>query len=118
MSSAFGDFNRKLIEDLRANKGKATSGPFLGSDVLILTSKGAKTGVARENPLVYSRRGDEYVIVASKGGAPSHPSWYHNLLAHPEVTVEVGGKKIKVRAHVAGDDEYEGLYKNHADQYS
>ena len=87
--SSFHDFNRNLIDDLRAHGGKATSGPFLGRDVLILTTKGAKSGEKRENPLVYTRRGDHYVIVASKGGAPTHPSWYHNLLEHPDVTVHL-----------------------------
>jgi deazaflavin-dependent oxidoreductase (nitroreductase family) len=113
--SSFHDFNRNLIADLRAHGGKATSGPFHGRDVLILTTKGAKSGEARENPVVYTRRGEHYVIVASKGGAPTHPSWYHNLLKHPDVTVEVLGEKFKARAHVADDDEYETLYQRHAD---
>ncbi len=112
--SSFGDFNRNLIVDMRAHGGKATSGPFLGRDVLILTTKGAKSGEVRENPLVYTREGDHYVIVASKGGAPTHPSWYHNLVAHPEVTVEVLGKRFKAHARVPGGDEYERLYQQHA----
>src|ERR1700719_4062655 len=78
------------IADLRTNHGKATSGPFMGRDVLILTTKGARSGETRETPLVYTRDGNHYVIVASKGGAPTHPNWYHNLRKHPEVTVEVG----------------------------
>jgi len=109
--SSYGDFNKNL----RAHGGKATSGPFHGRDVLILTTKGAKSGEIRENPVVFTRRGDHYVIVASKGGAPTHPSWYHNLLKHPEVTVEVLGEKFKVRAQVADDEEYETLYQRHAD---
>src|SRR5438552_7382863 len=84
MSSSFLDFNRNLIKDLRANGGKATSGPFKGRDVLILTTRGAKSASERENPLVYTRDGDHYVVVASKGGAPMHPSWFHNLVKHPE----------------------------------
>lgn len=114
MSTSLGDFNKGLIEDLRANGGKATSGPFKGRDVLILTTRGAKSSVARENPLVYSRDGNHYVIVASKGGAPTHPSWFHNIVAHPEVTVEVGGEKFKARAHVPDGEEYERLYNQHA----
>ncbi len=89
--SSFADFNRDLITDLRAHQGKATGGPFMGRDVLILTTKGAKSGEIRETPLVYTRDGDKYVIVASKGGAPTNPAWYHNLRTHPEVTIEVGG---------------------------
>jgi deazaflavin-dependent oxidoreductase (nitroreductase family) len=112
--SSFGDFNRDLIADMRAHGGKPTSGPFLGRDVLILSTKGAKSGETRENPLVYTRDGDHYVIVASKGGAPTHPSWYHNLLKHPDVTVEVLGKTFKAHAHVPKGDEYERLYQQHA----
>ncbi len=113
--SSFADFNRNLIADMRAHGGKPTSGPFLGRDVLILTTKGAKSGVQRENPLVYTRDGEHYVIVASKGGAPTHPAWYHNLVAHPDVAAEVLGHKFGARAHVAGGDEYERLYQQHAD---
>jgi len=112
--SSFGDFNRNLIEDLRAHHGKATSGPFAGRDVLILTTKGAKSGEIRETPLVYTRDGDHYVIVASKGGAPTHPSWFHNLQKHPEVTLEVGDEKFKARAKAMDGDDYERLYQNHA----
>jgi deazaflavin-dependent oxidoreductase (nitroreductase family) len=114
MSTSFQEFNRTLIQDVRAN-GKATSGPFEGRHVLVLTTKGAKSGEVRENPLVYTRDGDDYVIVASKGGAPTHPAWYHNLVKHPEVTVETGKEQFKARAHIASDDEYERLYTNHAD---
>jgi deazaflavin-dependent oxidoreductase (nitroreductase family) len=113
MGTSFQDFNRNLIQDLRAN-GKPTSGPFQGRDVLILTTKGAKSKEVRENPVVYTRDGDHYVIVASKSGAPTHPAWYHNLVTHPEVTVEVNGEKFKARAHVPEGDEYERLYQQHA----
>jgi deazaflavin-dependent oxidoreductase (nitroreductase family) len=113
MSTSYQDFNRNLIKDLRAN-GRATSGPFMGRDVLILTTKGAKTNVVRENPMVYTRDGDYYVVVASKGGAPTHPAWYHNLVTHPEVKVEVNGEKFSARAHVPQGDEYERLYQQHA----
>ena len=114
MSTSYQDFNRNLINDLRTN-GKPTSGPFLGRNVLILTTQGAKSGEVRETPLVYTRDGDHYVIVASKGGAPTHPAWYHNLAKHPEVTIEVGKDKFKARAHVAQGDEHERLYTHHAD---
>ena len=114
MSSTYQDFNRTLIQHLRANGGKSPPGPFEGRDLVILTTKGAKSGAVRESPVVYSRDGDNYVIVASKGGSPTNPSWYHNLLAHPEITVEIGGQKFKAHARVAGDDEYERLYQNHA----
>lgn len=112
---SFEDFNRALIKDLRAHGGKATSGPFEGRDVLILTTKGAKSGKARENPLAYTRDGDNLVVVGSKGGAPTHPSWYHNLVTHPDVTVEADGEKFEARAHVPQGEEYERLYTQHAD---
>lgn len=115
MSSSFHDFNRNLIKDLREHGGKATQGPFRGRDVLILTTRGAKSGETRENPLVYSRDDEHHVIVASKGGAPTHPSWYHNLQAHPVVTVEAEGEKFQARARVVDEADYERLYKQHAD---
>ena len=105
----------KLIKDVREH-GKALTGPFVGRNVLILTTKGAKSGEERTTPLVYSRDKGHHVIVASKGGAPSHPSWYHNLRTHPVVTVEAGRNKFAARAQVVGDEEYERLYKQHADE--
>ena len=115
MSSSFQDFNRSLIQDLRAHGGKPSGGPFKGRDVLILTTTGAKSGQVRENPLVFSRDGDRLVIIASKGGAPTHPAWFHNLVRHPDVTVEAGGERFRARAHVADGDDYERLYTRHAD---
>src|ERR1700716_1258684 len=100
MSGRWNDFNRALIADMRAHGGKATSGPFMGRDVLILTTRGAKSGEVREIPLVYTRDGDRYVIIASKGGAPTNPSWYHNLVTTPDVTLEILGEKFPARARV------------------
>jgi deazaflavin-dependent oxidoreductase (nitroreductase family) len=114
MSSSFRDFNHNLITDLRAHGGKATSGPFMGRDLLILTTKGAKSGQPRENPLAFSRDDGKYVVVASKGGAPTNPNWFHNLRTHPVVTVEVLGEKFDARAEVINTDDYERLYQNHA----
>ena len=111
MSNDFNEFNRNLIADLRANGGKPTSGPFLGRPVLILTTQGARSGEARENPLVYTRDGDRLVVIASKGGAPTHPAWYHNLRSNPEVVVEVLGDRFSARAESLDEgDEYERLY--------
>lgn len=112
--STYGDFNRNLVAELRANKGKAATGPFAGRDLLILTTKGAKSGEHRTTPLVYTRDGDRYVIIASKGGAPTHPHWFHNLKAHPEVTVEVEGEKFNAHAKIMDGDDYERLYHHHA----
>ena len=113
MNTSFQDFNRNLIKDLRAH-GKATSGPFEGREVLILTTKGAKSGDARENPLVYTRDGDHYVIVASKGGADTHPGWYRNLLANPQAMIEVDDETVPVVATEIKEVERRRLYDAHA----
>jgi deazaflavin-dependent oxidoreductase (nitroreductase family) len=110
VNTTYSDFNKNLIADLRANQGQATSGPFRGGSVLILTTTGAKSGETRENPLAYTRTGDDYVVIASKGGAPTHPAWFHNLVANPEVKVEVLGETIPVRARVAEGEEHQRLY--------
>jgi deazaflavin-dependent oxidoreductase (nitroreductase family) len=109
-TNRYNDFNRSLIEDLRANGGKATSGPFVGRPVLILSNTGARSGEVRETPLAYTRDGDNYVVIASKGGAPTHPSWFHNLVANPDARLEVLGDTIPVRARVAEGEEHDRLY--------
>jgi deazaflavin-dependent oxidoreductase (nitroreductase family) len=111
------DFNQTLIDDLRAHEGHPTSGPFVGRAVLILTTTGARTGELRETPLAYSRSGDDIVIVASMGGAPRNPSWYHNLVANPRVTVEVDGVRFDAVARVAGPEERRRLYDRHAQEH-
>jgi deazaflavin-dependent oxidoreductase (nitroreductase family) len=115
VSNDYNDFNRNLIADLRANGGKASGGPFKGGQILILTTKGAKSGEPREHPLAYSEDEGLHVVVASKGGAPTHPAWFHNLKKHPIVTVEVEGETFKAKAKVVEEDEeYERLYAQHA----
>jgi len=109
-------FNTDLIADMRAHDGQPTSGPFLGRPVLILTTVGAKTGQRRETPLAYTKDGERYVVIASMGGAPNNPAWYHNLAANPEVTVEVLGERFQARARVTEGDERGRLFRNQADQ--
>lgn len=108
------DFNSTLIDQIRATKGHLTEGPFAGRQVLILTTTGAKTGEKRESPLAYTRDGEDIVIVASKGGAPTNPAWYHNIVANPRVTVEVDGATFEADAKVAEGDERRRLYDQHA----
>jgi deazaflavin-dependent oxidoreductase (nitroreductase family) len=103
-------FNDDLIADFRAHGGKASGGPFLGRPLLLLTTVGARSGESRTVPLVYTRDGDRYVIIASKGGAPTHPAWYHNLLAHPAVKLEVGEETFQADASVAEGAERRKLY--------
>ena len=107
------EFNLKIIEEFRANGGE-TFGPFKGRPLLLLTTKGAKSGEERTTPLVYSRDGDRLVIIASMGGAPKHPAWYLNLVANPDVTVEVGTEKFGAKARVANGEERERLYAQQA----
>jgi deazaflavin-dependent oxidoreductase (nitroreductase family) len=107
--SGTNDWNAKIIEGFRANAGKV-GGHFEGATMLLLHTRGARTGRPRVNPLVYLPDGDRYVVFASKGGAPTHPNWYHNLLAHPDVTIEVGTETIPVRAVVIAGPERDGLY--------
>jgi deazaflavin-dependent oxidoreductase (nitroreductase family) len=109
-----GGWNDSIIEQFRANAGQMKTGPFAGRSLLLLTTKGAKSGEERTSPVVYSRDGDRFIIIASKGGAPTHPSWYHNLRAHPEVTVELGAEKFRARAKTADDSERRRLYDQHA----
>jgi deazaflavin-dependent oxidoreductase (nitroreductase family) len=83
---------------------------FEGSPMLILHTIGARTGNERVTPLVYQADGDWVVIFASKGGAPENPAWFHNLVAHPDVTVEIGTETVPVRARVAEGDERDRLW--------
>jgi len=101
-------FNRKVIEDFRANQGKLT-GPLAGRTLILLTTTGAKSGKERTAVLGFGKDGDRYVVIASNNGAPSHPAWYQNLLARPIATLEVGPDKFKVRARTAGPEEREKL---------
>ncbi|MEV4144650.1 nitroreductase family deazaflavin-dependent oxidoreductase [Amycolatopsis sp. NPDC049691] len=95
-------FNNQVVEEFRANNG-VVGGMFEGKNVLLLTTIGAKSGQERLSPLVYTRDGDRYVIAASMGGAPKNPAWFHNLVANPKVTVEVGGEKFEATATVIED---------------
>ncbi|TMK23437.1 MAG: nitroreductase family deazaflavin-dependent oxidoreductase [Actinobacteria bacterium] len=104
------DRNTKIVDEFRGNAGKV-GGPFEGRPMILLHHKGAKTGTERCNPLVYQDLGDRrYAIFASKGGAPTNPDWYHNLLANPEATVEIGTGTFRVVAHEAKGEERERIW--------
>lgn len=107
------DWNCKIIEEFHANKGKV-GGPFEGAPLLLLTTTGAKSGQQRTTPLVYMPDGDRMLIFASKAGAPTNPDWYHNLVAHPQVTVEVGTETLNVTAVVITGEERDRLYAKQA----
>jgi len=115
---SFSDYNRTVIDEIRANNGKLTSGWFANADLLILHTRGAKSGHERLAPVVYTRDGNRIVIVASKGGAPENPSWFTNLSANPDVTVEAGGETFQAHATVVADRaERDRLYAQHATRY-
>jgi deazaflavin-dependent oxidoreductase (nitroreductase family) len=107
------DFNQSVIDDFRANGGK-TSGPFADTPLMIMTTKGAKSGKDRVIPIVFTRDGDRLVIAASKAGAPTNPDWYWNVKANPEVTVELPGEKFQARATEVDRAERDRLYAAHA----
>src|ERR1700687_3385317 len=110
-TSDYDNYNQQIIQGFRANNGDLENRPLL-----LLTNTGARSGKTRVNPLAYTRDGDRYVVLASKGGAPSNPDWYHNVIANPEVTVEVGPQRFKARARVAEGDERERLFNAQAAQ--
>jgi deazaflavin-dependent oxidoreductase (nitroreductase family) len=109
------EFNQKVIEEFRANGGKV-GGQMAGVPLLLLTMKGAKTGRTLTAPLAYTTDGNRCVIIASKAGAPNNPDWYHNLVANPVVTVELGSDRFQARATEAAGAERDRLYAQQAAQ--
>lgn len=103
------DWNQRIIKEFRANEGKV-GGPFANATLLILHTIGAKSGKERINPLVTVEDGDRLVVTASKGGAPSNPDWYYNVLANPEVSVEYGTEQFRAMASVVEEPERTRLY--------
>jgi len=104
------DYNQTVIKTFRASGG-AVGG---AAPLLLLTTTGAKSGRPHTTPVAYSTDGDHLVIIASKGGAPTHPDWFHNLLANPIVAVELGTERFQARATVTEGQERERLYAQHA----
>src|SRR5262249_58171265 len=105
--------NEMIVDEFRANEGRV-GGRFEGRTLLLLHHRGAKTGTERINPVAYQRLSDDAVaIFASKGGAPTNPRWYHNVVAHPDVSVEIGTQTFSARAHVAEGEERERIWKQH-----
>ena len=107
------EYNRAIIEEFRAHGGKV-GGPFEGTPVLLLTTTGARSGEQRTTPVVYLPDGERMVIFASKAGAPENPAWFHNLRAHPQVTVEVGTETLKANAVITSGEERERLFRRQA----
>jgi deazaflavin-dependent oxidoreductase (nitroreductase family) len=110
------DWNTKIIEEFRANQGRV-GGSFQGAPMLLLTTTGRRTGERRTNPMMYLADGDRLLVFASKGGAPTNPDWYHNLVANPEVTVEVGTESYQAHATALHGDERDRLYAEQSSRY-
>ena len=110
------DWNKKIIEEFRANDGRVGE-PFENMTLLLLHTTGAKSGLPRLNPVAYMADGDRYVIIASKGGADSNPDWYYNLVANPRVSVEVGTEKFQALAEVVDEPERTELFEKMSTLY-
>jgi len=110
------DYNRQLIEDFRANRNNP-DGPFKGRPLLLLTTTGAKSGERRTTPMMYVPDGDRLLVIASNAGAPKDPDWYHNLVAHPEVTVEVGTETFDAIAVITEGQERQRLWARIVESY-
>jgi deazaflavin-dependent oxidoreductase (nitroreductase family) len=109
MTQAPADFNAQIIAEFRANRGRV-GGRFEGATLLLLHTTGAKSGTPRTNPVAYLADGGRYVVFASKAGAPTDPGWYHNLRAHPDVSIEVEDRTIEVTASEVTGSERDRLY--------
>ena len=110
------DWNKEVIAEFRANEGKV-GGYFKDMTLLLLHTTGAKSGLPRVNPMACIEDGDRLVVIASKAGAPTNPDWYHNLVANPDVSVELGTEKFDARATVTGEPERSELYDKVATLY-
>src|SRR5436305_14333261 len=110
------NWNQATIDEFRANGGQV-GGMWAGRPLLLLTTTGAKTGRRLTSPLMYNTDGDRLLIFASKAGAPTNPAWYHNLVANPRVTLEVGSETFDATATVLHGEERDRLFQRHADQF-
>jgi deazaflavin-dependent oxidoreductase (nitroreductase family) len=111
------EYNRKLIEEFRATRS-ASGTPLGRRPVVLLTTTGAKSGLRRTTPLMYIPDGDRLLVIASNAGAPAHPDWYYNLVAHPDVGVEVGGETYDANAVVLAGAERQQLWDKIVAQYA
>lgn len=115
-NKAVNDWNATVIAEFRSNQGKV-GGQFEGAPVLLLHTKGAKSGQERINPMMYLDYEGKRYIFASYAGAPTHPDWYHNLVANPEVTVEVGTETFAATATPVSLDERDRVYPVQAELF-
>ena len=107
--SVVNERNIRIVDEFRSNEGRV-GGYFAGKTLLLLHTKGAKSQQERINPLAYIKYGNRFVVIASKGGAPTHPDWYYNIRAHSQITVEVGTEQFQAQAAIAEEPERTRLY--------
>lgn len=110
------DWNARIIEEFRANDGRV-GGQFEGAPMLLLHSTGAKSGAERVHPMMYQAVAGGWAVFASKAGADTNPDWYHNLVAHPDCSIEVGSDTVDVHARVLEGDEREGVWTTQKHDY-
>jgi deazaflavin-dependent oxidoreductase (nitroreductase family) len=109
-------YNTQLIQEFRTTRGKS-NGPLAGRPLALLTTTGAKSGQPRTTPLMYIAEGDRLLVIASNAGAPAHPDWYRNLVAHPRVTVEIGDEIFDATASEITGAEREQLWAKIVERY-
>jgi deazaflavin-dependent oxidoreductase (nitroreductase family) len=110
------DWNTKIIEEFRANDGKV-GGQFEGAPLLLLHTKGARTGQERVSPIMYQQLPAGVAVFASKAGAPDNPDWYHNLVANPRVSAEIGTGTTEFTARVASPEERQPIWETQKATY-
>lgn len=110
------DWNAKIIAEFRSNEGRV-GGPFEGAPVLLLSTTGAKTGQTRVNPMMYLQESGTTYVFATNAGRPTNPDWYHNLVANPGVTAEVGTETFEATARVITGEERDRIYARQAELY-
>lgn len=110
------DWNQQIIDEFRANEGRV-GGPFEGAPLLLLHHTGRKSGTERVTPMMYQAVDGGFAIFASKAGADTHPDWYRNLLAHPDVSAEIGTETVELRARDLPADEREPVWEKQKKDY-
>jgi deazaflavin-dependent oxidoreductase (nitroreductase family) len=116
MSETRAQYNAKIVSEFRAKEGRV-GGMWEGTPLLLLHHTGAKSGLSRVSPVAYLPDGERYLVWAANGGAPKSPDWYHNLMAHADITIEVGAETIHVVAEEATGAERERLFARAAERY-
>lgn len=111
--TATNTFEERIVAEMRANEGQVVSGPLAGHPLLIMTSRGARTGAVRQAILTYHRDGDDYVVAGTASGAPTTPGWVHNVQAEPDVEIEVGNARFDATASIVEGSERDRLWDDH-----